>query len=77
MKIRHKYDMIFLTLGWSVLQPLIDFWDSKSQKGGSTMRTKFQTAMAWLKAIGVAMTIAADAGQRIASAVDAASKAST
>lgn len=41
------------------------------------MRTKFQTVMAWLKAIGVAMTIAADAGQRIASAVDAASKAST
>lgn len=41
------------------------------------MRTRFQTAMAWLKAIGMAMTIAAEAGQHIASAVDEVNKAST
>lgn len=38
------------------------------------MRTKFQTAMAWLTAIGTAIMIVADASQRIASAVDAANK---
>lgn len=41
------------------------------------MGLKFQTAMAWLKAIGVAMTVIAEAGQRIASAVDVAGKSST
>ena len=39
--------------------------------------TKFKTAMAWLKAIGSAIVIAAEAGQRIASAMDVAGKAST
>lgn len=40
------------------------------------MKDKFQNAMAWLKVFGTTMIIVAEAGQRIASTVDAAGKAS-
>ena len=37
---------------------------------------KFRTVLDWLVCIGTAITIVADAGQRIASKVDATAKAS-
>lgn len=41
------------------------------------MGAKIQPVLAWLKALGTILMVVSDAGQRIASAADAANKASS